>query len=166
MSAHGQPLHRKFDPELGIHSNWHEALSQLRKIVNYCNKHDVDFLVLNGDIFHTGRPTPEAVVRVRRELDRLDATKVIAEPGNHDLQQINASHADPLTTYFAGSRWCETVVTEPSVIDIDGFMLAVMPSVCPVVLRSMMSAKRWLMRPSGWLTRLPLMTDPAFSWDT
>src|SRR5690625_2277304 len=94
-----------FDPELGIHTNWHEALTQLRKIVRYCNKNDVDFLILNGDVFHTGRPTPEAVLRLRMELDKLDTTRVIMEPGNHDLAGINAQHADPLTAYFSEARW-------------------------------------------------------------
>lgn len=116
-----------FDPELGIHTNWNEALTQLRKIVRYCNKNAVDYLILNGDVFHTGRPTPEAVLRLRMELDKLDTTRVIMEPGNHDLAGINAQHADPLTAYYSQSRWCKRVVVEPTVLDLDGFALALMP---------------------------------------
>lgn len=117
-----------FDPELGIHTNWNEALRQLRKIVTYCNKHNIDWLVLNGDVFHTGRPTPEAVYRVRHELDKLDTTRVIMEPGNHDIAGINARHNDPLTVFFGDERWCERVVTEPEVLDLDDRLAL---AVCP-----------------------------------
>lgn len=116
-----------FDSKKGIHSNWSEALRQLRKLVRKCNERSIDWLVLNGDIFHTGNPTPEAVRLVWRELGLLETTKVIGEPGNHDLMGINASHSDPLWVFFSEERWCHRVVTGPEVLDLDGFSLAVMP---------------------------------------
>lgn len=115
------------DKEHGVNSNWVESLSQLRKIVRACNKRKVDYLVINGDLFHTGRPTPEAVYRTRKILDELEGTEVILEPGNHDLSGINSSHADPLTAYMTQAKWCHSVVTEPGVLDLGGFALALYP---------------------------------------
>lgn len=117
----------RFDPELGIHTNWHEALSQLKKIVKYCNRNGVDFLDLNGDVFDSGIPTPEAVFRVTSILDELDKTQVIGAPGNHDLTRINARHNDPLSVYFSDKRWCRHISTSAEVVDLDGFQLALMP---------------------------------------
>lgn len=115
-----------WDQDKGMHSNWVESFARLNDVVDAANEQKADFLVVDGDLFDTGKPTAEAVGLTVDAFQRLDNTKVILLDGNHDQQGVVASHRTPIAAYFSSLPGIYAVST-PQVLEVDGMKFALAP---------------------------------------
>src|SRR5690554_6906956 len=82
------------DLHLGWNPPWEDIASRRREerdrrlfsAVSWALKHQIDLVVIAGDLFETHRPDESLVASVRNDLKRLvDAgVSVVTVPGNHD----------------------------------------------------------------------------------
>jgi exonuclease SbcD len=55
-----------------------------RRILDDARLHEVDFVLIAGDLFELDYITPDTVEFLRRQLESLNAVRVFIAPGNHD----------------------------------------------------------------------------------
>lgn len=116
-----------WDPVAGMHSTWVEAHRQLNAVVDAAIEQRADVLLIAGDVFHTGRPSAEAVALTTAAFDRLEHTKVVMLAGNHDQQSVLAEHRNPLDAYLSSHPKVAVVASVAQVVDVDGFAFALVP---------------------------------------
>lgn len=116
-----------WDAKEGVHSNWVEAQLRVRDLVDVCNDRQADLLTISGDVFDAGRPTAEAVARLRGEMSRLKTAKVVVTNGNHDQASVVGNHRTPIDAYIAGESWCFHAAASAEVVEYNGFWVACVP---------------------------------------
>ena len=116
-----------FNPSENLPQNAVEALKSLAKTVDSCNDKGADLLLVAGDLFDTGKPTPEIVARVDSLFSRLDTTRVVLLDGNHDQQGVLSGHRTAIESYFRDRPWCVDAKSSPGVVEVDGLMIATLP---------------------------------------
>lgn len=84
----------------GEERHWEESKKTVQEIVDISNEHEVDIILVAGDVFHTGNPDPEPVFNLTQQLNRLIKTKVVFITGNHDMHQ-RFSRITPIDAYLA-----------------------------------------------------------------
>lgn len=115
-----------WDAAAGVWSNWSEAERQLTEVISRCNDSAVELMVIAGDMFDTGHPEAEGVVRVKEAFNKANFDVVIVN-GNHDQSGIVAEHRTPIDAYMAEQQWCYHAVSKPEVVEYKGLHLALMP---------------------------------------
>ena len=116
-----------FNSEQGLPQNSVEALDALHKSVDVANENSADLFLVAGDLFDTGKPSPEIVARAKSEFARLDTAKVILADGNHDQQGVLVGHRTAIASYFSEQPWCAGTLSEPGVVEFNGIYIAGMP---------------------------------------
>lgn len=117
-----------FNAKEGLAQNAIESLRSLRMAVDAANEAEVDLMVCPGDLFDSGRPTPEMVARTEAEFARLNPkTKALLLDGNHDQQGVLSGHRTAIQSYFAERPWCAAAFADPGVFELDGLQIASLP---------------------------------------
>lgn len=114
------------DVRAGMPDTWVEAFARLREIVEVANDRHVDYIIVAGDLFDDGHPTPENVALTKEAFSASHAPVVILG-GNHDYSGITGHHRTPSEVYLGDQAWCAGVYVETGVVDLDGFKLATIP---------------------------------------
>jgi len=58
--------------------------STFRQVIDDARRHEVDFVLIAGDLFELDRVTPDTVQFLKQQFDSLNAIRVFISPGNHD----------------------------------------------------------------------------------
>jgi len=58
--------------------------STFRQVIDDSRRHEVDFVLIAGDLFELDRVTPDTVQFLKQQFDSLNAIRVFISPGNHD----------------------------------------------------------------------------------
>lgn len=106
------------DLHLGWNPPWEDIASRRREerdrrlfsAVSWALKHQIDLVVIAGDLFETHRPDESLVASVRNDLKRLvDAgVSVVTVPGNHD----EISYHD--SVYRSSRDWPGLLIQQPN----------------------------------------------------
>ena len=87
------------NPATGIHRSWESHERALRDGVTHAIDNQHDAFLLTGDVFSTGRPTSEAILRAADVLrPLLDAMPLVLLTGDHDGLDIPSSQRTALHT--------------------------------------------------------------------
>ncbi len=119
----------EFDNDSGVHSNWIESYGRLLDAAQHAININASLFIVAGDLFHTGRPLPEAVARAKEIVRMLTGSgvRVIIDEGNHDQSGIVGGHRTPISAYFMNEPEVD-IVDEPMVLRTDsGLAVAVQP---------------------------------------
>lgn len=95
-----------------------------QRIVDVALEHDVDLVVLAGDLWHRRRPTPAELLAVARPLRRLRAEStcdIVAICGNHDVESADTPIALELLEDVVD------VYRQPTIVETRGGALALLP---------------------------------------
>lgn len=115
------------DLHLDIAGSWDESQRQINSIVDICNERQASLLTIGGDVFNTGRPTPEAVALFVDAMKRLDVTKAIIGSGNHDQQGVVGKHRGPIEAYLSDYDWCYAAVPFAEVVTFEDVDIMMVP---------------------------------------
>lgn len=114
----------------------------LDEILALCDEHDVDLLLVAGDVFSDrvegGKPAKvvrDLLLKLKPHLERGRAVFLLR--GNHDPLDLFELVSLILEEISAGNRWPLVVVSQPGVVTIPGHTLQViaLPYVTPRMLR-------------------------------
>ena len=117
-----------WDAEAGLPASQVEALGRVAEIVQIAQQEKVDAILIGGDLFDDGLPTPHIVELMRQEWRKLPAhIRVYIAGGNHEHRGLKAGEYGPLEVYLANEPWCGGVFTTMGTIDIEGFQVVMAP---------------------------------------
>lgn len=129
------------DPATGIPSRILDVAAAWRWACERAIEHDVDALVVAGDVFHHPNPDATSLALFAQGLQLLRwEVPVLIIPGNHDRAPhpgrpsvLEAFHLDEEIVTDEISRGRRTggvqVVTRPGVVEVNGILFACLPSV-------------------------------------
>lgn len=114
-------------PSGGVNTAWTSSAKVWSFICQTAIDRKVDALVVAGDLYNTGRPTPEAEAIVADELRKTAAAgiTVILLMGNHELIRLKPGHRTALTVL--GSIEGVEVVDSARLIDLGSVQIAAVP---------------------------------------
>lgn len=123
-----QTMRSAFDKEAGMPASWVEAFARLNEIVDIAHENDVEHIVIGGDLWDDGTPTPENVALLKDAFNRLrPGIKVWIVEGNHEHRGITGGHRSPIEVYLSDQSWCGGVFTTVDKVDIGGVELVLAP---------------------------------------
>jgi len=110
----------KLDPSTGLHSRFKDFIKCFEKIMEYAVKHDVDFVLICGDIYHTPRPTPTHQREFARCITKLmeKSIPLIMVVGNHD-NPVSFGKATSLDIFSALNIENIYVISRPQTLTIE-----------------------------------------------
>lgn len=126
-SASGISILSGADAHIDRKGSLEEGTARINEMVDLCNEHKVDLLLLAGDTFDTGKPSSEAVGRLYDAFNRLDGTKVVLEDGNHDQSSVTGDHRTPTEVYFQDHPNVYAASSRAEVVDYNGFGICLLP---------------------------------------
>lgn len=152
-----------FDKKARMNSTWEVMNRSLTQAVDLANDSGADFFYMPGDVFENGRPPAHAVHLVVQQLQRLKCKRVIIANGNHDQTNVVLNHATPVDAYLASHDWCLAAASEPTVVDVDGLQVGIMPW-CRVAGSSMVEQESLHLKAQveKMADRLSKGNDPSF----
>lgn len=121
-----QSIRSTYDPQAGMPTTWVEAFARLHEMIDIANERDVDYIIIGGDLWDDGHPTPENVALAKDAFARAKMPVIILG-GNHDLKGLPGNHRTPAEVFLSDQPWCQGVYTDTGIIDLGGFEIAAVP---------------------------------------
>ena len=110
----------RLDPSTGLHSRFKDFIKCFKKAVDYGIKHEVDFLLLCGDIYHTPKPSPthqrEFAKCIMTLLEKSIPAVMIV--GNHD-NPVSFGKATSLDIYSALNIKNVHIISYPQILNLN-----------------------------------------------
>lgn len=123
-----QTSRSSYDHKTGLPTSWIEAFNRLDEIVDIANEYDVDHILIGGDLFDEGLPTPENVGLVKDSFSRLDRGRLVwVTEGNHEHRGITGKHRTAIEVFLSDQPWCGGFWSKPGIADIDGVEVVMAP---------------------------------------
>jgi DNA repair exonuclease SbcCD nuclease subunit len=95
-----------------------------RRIVEDARLHDVDFMLIAGDLFESDRITPDTVEFLKQQFESLNAIRVFISPGNHDPYVQGSPYKEeawPQNVHFFAAEEFQSVELSHLDIRVTGF---------------------------------------------
>ena len=77
-----------------------ERLAVIHRIAALAKEHQVDAVLVAGDLFDSPTPTSGVLLEVLEAIGAMDVP-VLVIPGNHDMLEKNTDRLDPLTPFLS-----------------------------------------------------------------
>jgi DNA repair protein SbcD/Mre11 len=95
-----------------------------RRIMDDARHHEVDFVLIAGDLFEQDRVSPDTIEFLKQQFESLDAIRVFISPGNHDPARKGSPYREevwPSNVHIFGAEEFQSVELPDLGIRITGF---------------------------------------------